>query len=135
MVVRMSFSLAASRSMRRRSTSRRSHDWTTKHWMPSGRLGLHAYAVEYGVEWERYWRETEPGALARLFDAIVKELEQAAPAIAILVEKKKRENEELRLKREVEHQALYVGGGTRLFVFFSTDGVEVTRTYLLRLES
>ena len=78
------------------------HEWTTKHWVPSGRLGLHAYAASPGITWARYWREAKPGELPGSFEAIAKELEQAAPAIVKLIEQREREAVEWRRKCEVE---------------------------------
>jgi hypothetical protein len=51
----------------------------SKRWLPSGRLGLHAYATRHNVEWSHYWREKSAGDLDKLFVTIAKELEKAAP--------------------------------------------------------
>jgi hypothetical protein len=87
-----------------RAAPRRPHDWTTKHWLVSGRLGVHAYAPYNSIRWERYWYEKKPGDLAAQFGAIAKELEAGAPAIVKLLEKQEREAEERRKKQEIEHR-------------------------------
>jgi hypothetical protein len=89
----------------RRALAPRYYDWTTKHWMPSGRLGIHAYAAEYNVEWECYWREAKAGELPGLFDAVAKELKGAVPKIkerewAIQEEERKRAELEARRQKE-----------------------------------
>jgi hypothetical protein len=55
---------AAPPSARRRPQSRHS-DWTSRHWLPSGRLGLHAFAPYRGVTWEHYWYETRAGEFSK----------------------------------------------------------------------
>jgi hypothetical protein len=72
-------------------------DWTRKHWMPSGRLGLHAYAAHDGVQWNRHWYETQLGAFASLYREIAKDLEHAAKAIVKLIAEADR-------KREIAHR-------------------------------
>jgi hypothetical protein len=79
-------------------------DWTTKHWMASGRLGLHAYAPQQGIAWSRYWYEAKPGDLTSMYGAIADELDRAPTAITKLIEKKKRDDEEWRRKRDAEHR-------------------------------
>ncbi len=87
-----------------RAAPRRPHDWTTKQWLVSGRLGVHAYAAYSEIRWERYWCEKKPGELLGLFAGIAKELEAGAPAIVKLLEKEEREAEERRKKYEIEHR-------------------------------
>jgi hypothetical protein len=61
-----------------RAAPHRPHDWTTRQWLVSGRLGVHAYAPYGAVRWERYWREKKPGELPAMFAAIAKELESGS---------------------------------------------------------
>lgn len=92
-----------------RTAPRRPHDWTTKQWLVSGRLGVHAYAPYGSIRWERYWREKKPGELPTLFavvDAIGKELESQAPAIVTLLEQAKRDAEERQRNWEIERREM-----------------------------
>lgn len=61
-------------------------EWGTKKWMPSGRLGVHAYSPQCQVRWEQYWRESEAGDIPKTFDRVVKDLEQAAPVLVKLTD-------------------------------------------------
>jgi hypothetical protein len=85
---------------------RSAHDWTTHRWLPCGRLGLHAYAPEGSIRWERYWREKKAGDLPSMFDAIGKELEEQAPVIVEMMGKAEQEAEESRKRWEIERREL-----------------------------
>jgi hypothetical protein len=87
-----------------RAAPRRSHDWTTKQWLVSGRLGVHAYAPYSAIRWERYWHEKKPGELTSLLESIAKELEAGAQSIVKLLKKEEREAEERRKKQAIEHR-------------------------------
>jgi len=91
-------------SLEERLAPRRAHDWTTRQWLVSGRLGLHAYAPYGAIRWERYWREKVAGELPSMFGAIAKELEDQAPTIVKLLEKAEAEAEERHRKWEIEQQ-------------------------------
>jgi hypothetical protein len=80
------------------------HDWTTKRWLATGRIGLHAYAVERGIEWRHHWRESKPGELSMKLDGIVRELKRAVPTINELVAQHEREAEEHRRRWEVQRR-------------------------------
>ncbi len=72
-----------------------------RHFLPSGRLGVHAYSPYGRAPWERYWRESKPGELKDLIDEIAGELERVAPEIA-------RTAQEADRKAEEEHQRYLV---------------------------
>jgi hypothetical protein len=88
----------------RRGAASAYQDWTSKRWLPSGRLALHAYSPLQGVGWEKYWRERKPGDLLRQIEAIARELKRAVPAIKELVAKEEREAEERRIKWEAQQR-------------------------------
>jgi hypothetical protein len=73
----------------------------SKHWFPTGRLGLHAYAAQ-GVAWEHTWIEEAAGDLSTLFEPVTKTLEGAVPKIRKLLEERAREEE--RRQKEWEEQ-------------------------------
>jgi hypothetical protein len=77
-------------------------DWTTQHYMPSGRLGLRASSPYESATWEKSWVEAVPGDLPKMFDTIAKVLEKAAPELIELVAEGEREEEERRRKYEEE---------------------------------
>jgi hypothetical protein len=54
---------------------------TQRQQMPSGRLGVRAYAPYPGVEWEQRWQEDRVGGLSNKTATIVRELEAVAPRI------------------------------------------------------
>ncbi|MCW3013526.1 MAG: hypothetical protein JWO02_618 [Solirubrobacterales bacterium] len=89
-----------------RKLPRRAHDWTTHRWLPCGRLGLHAYAPDGSIRWERYWREEKAGDMPSMFDAIGKELEEQAPVITGMLKKAQEEAEESRRRWEIERREL-----------------------------
>ncbi len=75
----------------------------SKRWLPSGRLGLHAYATRHNVEWSHYWREKSPGDLEKQFAAIARELEKAGPnTIAPLITAAIEREEEQRRKHDAQ---------------------------------
>jgi hypothetical protein len=88
---------------RRRTYAPVVHEWRSKQWLPSGRLGLHAFAPYHRVEWEQYWYETAEAALPSLFGEIAKQLERAAPKIAKLVAEAQLKSEEEKREREAAH--------------------------------
>lgn len=73
----------------------------SKHWFPTGRFGLHAYAAQ-GVAWEQTWIEKTAGELSASFDSIAKALTGAGPKITKLLEERAREREKQR--KEFEEQ-------------------------------
>ncbi len=77
-------------------------EWTTRKWLCSGRLGIHAYFPDRAVRWEEHWREQVQGDLPKLFDAVAKELEDAAPRVIKLKAEAEREAEERRKQWEAE---------------------------------
>lgn len=89
-----------------RTLPRRGHDWTTHQWLPSGRIGVHAYAPNTSIRWERYWREKKAGDLPTMFEAIGKELEAQAPVIVDMLRKAQQEQEERQKLWEVERREL-----------------------------
>jgi hypothetical protein len=89
---------------RRRTYATVVHEWRSKQWLPSGRLGLHAFAPYHRVEWEQYWYESAEAALPSLFEQIAKQLERAAPKIAKLVAEAQVKSEEEMREREAAHQ-------------------------------
>jgi hypothetical protein len=76
-------------------------DYTSKQWLPCGRLGLHAYSPRGRVEWERYWYEAQPGDFPRALELIGQELEGFVPELLKLRERA-REQEE---REQREHGA------------------------------
>ncbi len=89
-----------------RAAPRRPHDWTTRQWLVSGRLGVHAYAPYSAIRWERYWREKKAGELSTMFVAIANHLESEAPTIVTLLEKEAVEAEERKRKWEIERREM-----------------------------
>jgi len=73
----------------------------SKHWFPTGRLGLHAYSAQ-GVAWEQMWIEKPAGDLSASFEAIAKTFEGAVPKITKLLDERARERE--RQQKEFEEQ-------------------------------
>lgn len=57
--------------------------------MPTGRLGLHAYAPHHRIEWERYWYEKEAGELPKWFERIGDELERSVDELTKLHEQER----------------------------------------------
>jgi len=81
------------------------YDWrTSKHWLPSGRLGIHAYAARHNVKWSHYWREKTPGEIEKQYATIARELEKVAPTIASLVAAEVQREEDWQRKRQAEHE-------------------------------
>jgi Skp family chaperone for outer membrane proteins len=80
------------------------HTWTRHRWLPTSRLGVHAYAAEANINWESYWREAKPGQLSSMFPTIASELEAAVPRVRKLVTEERAEQEERARKRRVEQQ-------------------------------
>jgi hypothetical protein len=85
---------------------RRPHDWTTQHWVASGRLGLHAYAPQSEIRWHRYWVEKHPGKGLAALSTIARELEDAVPIIKAMLEREEKEAEERARKWEVEREKM-----------------------------
>lgn len=85
-----------------RRTEGAAYDWrVSKCWLPSGRMGVHAYALE-DVHWERHWYESKAGELPRRFGEIATALEQGAEAIQDLIAAAEKEREERRREWEAE---------------------------------
>jgi hypothetical protein len=55
--------------------------WTTTTSLASGRRCLQAYSPYWRVKWSRQWRETKPGQLFRMFNVVVRELQETAPVL------------------------------------------------------
>jgi hypothetical protein len=85
----------------RRRASIVAQEHVSKHWFPTGRFGLHAYAAQ-GVAWEQTWIEKTAGELSGSFDPIAKALTEAGPKITKLLEERERERE--RQRKELEEQ-------------------------------
>lgn len=79
-------------------------EWTTKRWLPTGRLALHAYAPYPNVEWEQSWSESNGRELQTFFAEIGKQLQAAAPQIVPLVHAEERRVEEAERKWRVEEE-------------------------------
>jgi hypothetical protein len=73
----------------------------SKHWFPTGRLGLHAYAAA-GVGWDQAWIEKRAGDLPTMFEHIAKTFEGAAPRITKMLGERAREQE--KRHKEFEEQ-------------------------------
>lgn len=84
---------------RRRFVVPEPQPYVSKHWLPTGRLGIRAYAAEQ-VEWEQAWIEKASGDLAAMFVDIAKAFERAAPKIEGLLVERQREEE----KRQKEYE-------------------------------
>ena len=67
--------------------------WTTKRDFPTGRLFLQAYSPDRRGEWSKQWRETKERDLTSRIASIVKELTEATPVIAGLIEEGARKDE------------------------------------------
>lgn len=77
-------------------------EWTSKAWLPSGRLGVHLYAPYSGVQWERYWFESKRNELAAFFEDIATHLKRGAPEVARLLSEEERRQAEEQRKWEAE---------------------------------
>lgn len=97
--------LVPAKPARRRGFTPVMQEWISKRWLPSGRLGVHAFAPYEGVAWEHYWYETADAALPSMFETIATHLERAAPNITKLVAEALERAEQARREREVEHAA------------------------------
>lgn len=62
------------------------YNWKTTKDFPTGRLCLQAYSPYKRANWVKQWRETKDHDLRSQIKKIIKELEQAVPNIARLVE-------------------------------------------------
>ena len=60
--------------------------WSTQKHVPTGRLRLIAYSPYWRAEWSKQWHDTDKSGLASQISAIVKDIEQAVPELARLVE-------------------------------------------------
>jgi hypothetical protein len=89
----------------RKPLNRPSWHTTQKQQMPTGKFGLHAYAPFSGLQWSRYWRETEGARLSERFEDVAATLEGAAPEIERLTEQERVRQEEYQRKSELEHRA------------------------------
>lgn len=69
------------------------HWTTTKRDFPTGRLCLQAYCPDTRAEWTKQWRETKERDLTTKIPVIVRELFDAAPVVAGLIEAGEREAE------------------------------------------
>jgi hypothetical protein len=67
-------------------------------------LCLRATSPYSGAEWERQWRESEPGDLPGKFSRIVSTLENEASTVAKLVEEAQRQAEIEHQRWEIQHQ-------------------------------
>lgn len=56
--------------------------WREKRWSPTGRLKLVAYSPVHSVPWRREWRLTSPEDDEAEIDGLVRDLEEAASALA-----------------------------------------------------
>jgi hypothetical protein len=80
-------------------------DWrTSKHDFPSGRLCLQAYCPDWRATWTKQWRATKDRDLTSRIRSIVRELAEAAPVIAALIEEGHRKAELQRHKWEEERR-------------------------------
>ena len=76
--------------------------WTSKQDFPTGRLCLQAYCTDWRGKWTKQWREDEGRDLTSRIPSIVRELIDAAPVIAALIEEGERKAEIERQKWEAE---------------------------------
>ncbi len=67
------------------------HSWTTKKYLPSGRLCLQAYAPYPRAQWTKRWQETQKRDLDSQIKTIITELERAVVNIARFVEEGERQ--------------------------------------------
>ena len=79
--------------------------WTTKRDFPTGRLRLQAYSPDRRGEWTKQWHETKERELKSRIASIVKELREAAPVIAGLIEEGERKEEVQRKQWEEQSRA------------------------------
>lgn len=77
---------------------------SSKHWLPSGRLGLHAWATKHGVDWAQHWYESTTGTFVARVPAIVKELRAASSKITELsaIAEVKRQEEQRKWEAQQE---------------------------------
>jgi hypothetical protein len=69
---------------------RRDYSWTTTRDYPTGRICLQAYSADGRGNWLRQWRETKDRDLSSCIGSIVKQIIEAAPEVAGLVEEGER---------------------------------------------
>lgn len=81
--------------------------WRHSREMPSGRFMLLAYSPEPSAGWRMEWREAWAGELIDKLPAIVAELEEAAPKVAILM-KEGRERDAARREAEAAAHAQWL---------------------------
>ncbi len=62
------------------------HGWTSTRELPSGRLCLRLSSSHAMVDWEKQWREKEPGELRATVARIAKEIIGAAPPLLKLIQ-------------------------------------------------
>jgi hypothetical protein len=88
----------------KRSRYANDYTWTTKKDYPTGRLCLQAYSPDWRGKWTQQWRETKDRDLTSKIRSIVKELMDAAPVIAGLIEEGERKAEIQRKQWEEERK-------------------------------
>lgn len=77
--------------------------WTSKHYLPSGRLRLTAYSPYPNTQWSHKWEEEKaPGELRVLVEQIVNKIERAAPIITAQIKEAERQAEIRRKEWEAE---------------------------------
>jgi hypothetical protein len=82
-----------------------SSPWLTSHHdLPTGKLCLRASSPYPTAQWEKQWRESEPGELSAKIPSIVRHLESEAATIARLVEEGERKAVIERKHFEEEHK-------------------------------
>ena len=72
--------------------------------LPTGRLCIRASSPYSGTTWEKQWRESGSGNLAKMIPKIVRLLEAEAGVIADLVEQRRREAEIEYQRWQADHE-------------------------------
>lgn len=80
------------------------HRWTTTKDYSSGRLCLQSFSPEWRDDWTKHRRETKGHDLTSRIGSIVKELVEAAPVVAALIEEGERKAELERKQWEAERR-------------------------------
>jgi hypothetical protein len=88
----------------KRSRYANDNNWTTKRDYPTGRLCLQAYSPDWRGKWTQRWRETRDRDLTSRLGSIVKELMDAAPVVAGLIEEGERKTKLQRQKWDEERR-------------------------------
>lgn len=78
--------------------------WTSKRYIPSGRLCIQAYSTHPGTEWLKQWREVKAGEFSKTLKSIVSDLCNSVDEISQATQIAKQEAEERQRKWDIQRE-------------------------------